>query len=210
MPFFESNGVKIYYEIEGNGPDVILMHGFASNLELNWKNPGISDALKDENRVIMMDCRGHGKSDKPKDAAQYGEKINDDIVIKVFNPSSEELYENANNESIVMLMEYMGFSVLFTGDAEYETEMKICDLLPGIDILKVGHHGSETSSSEEFLKNIEPRISVVSAGYNNYGHPSKEVLERLSLYGKVYVTKIDGFLEFIIKDDIIYLDKYLD
>jgi len=80
MSFFESDGVKIYYEIEGTGPDLVLVHGFASNLEINWKNSGISGALKDENRVIMMDCRGHGKSDKPKDPDMYGERMPDDVI----------------------------------------------------------------------------------------------------------------------------------
>ena len=84
-------------------------------------------------------------------------QIDDDIIIEVFNPATDEVYENANNESIVMLLKYMRFSVLFTGDAEYETETRICDLLPETDVLKVGHHGSNTSSSEEFLKNIEPQ-----------------------------------------------------
>lgn len=137
-------------------------------------------------------------------------QLDSDTIIKVFNPSIEALYENANNESIVMLLDHMGHTLLFTGDAEYEVESKICELLPGIDVLKVGHHGSNTSSSDEFLKMIEPKISVVSVGYNNYGHPSKKVIERLLKYGKVYNTKIDGFLKFTIKDDIIYLDKYID
>ena len=80
MPFFDNEGVKIYYEIEGEGPPVIMIHGFAANIEGNWKASNWVDALKDDYKLILVDCRGHGKSDKPKDAAQYGEKINDDIV----------------------------------------------------------------------------------------------------------------------------------
>jgi len=80
MPFFENDGVKIYYEIEGSGPEVIMVHGFAANLEANWKLAGITDALKAENRCIMMDCRGHGKSDKPTDPAMYGAKMVEDIT----------------------------------------------------------------------------------------------------------------------------------
>jgi len=137
-------------------------------------------------------------------------QLDDDTMIEVFNPSTQEIYENTNNESIVMILDHLGYSVLFMGDAEYEVESKIYEMLPGVDILKAGHHGSNTSSSEEFLKKIRPKISVLSVGYNNYGHPSKKVIERLLKYGKVYNTKIDGFLEFIIKDDIIYLDKYIN
>ncbi|MFX0059190.1 MAG: alpha/beta fold hydrolase, partial [Candidatus Heimdallarchaeota archaeon] len=75
-----NEGVKIYYEIEGEGPPVIMIHGFAASIEANWKATNWVDVLKDDYKLILIDCRGHGKSDKPKDAAQYGEKINDDIV----------------------------------------------------------------------------------------------------------------------------------
>ena len=80
MPYCENDGVRIYYEIEGNGPDLIMIHGFAANMRVNWKLAGITDALKGENRCIMMDCRGHGKSDKPTDPAMYGPKMVEDIV----------------------------------------------------------------------------------------------------------------------------------
>jgi pimeloyl-ACP methyl ester carboxylesterase len=80
MPFFDNDGVKIYYEIEGEGPPVIMLHGFAANIESNWKSANWVDYLKYDYKLILVDCRGHGKSDKPKDAAQYGEKINEDIV----------------------------------------------------------------------------------------------------------------------------------
>jgi pimeloyl-ACP methyl ester carboxylesterase len=80
MPFFDNDGVKIYYEIEGEGPPVIMLHGFAANIESNWKSANWVDYLKYDYKLILVDCRGHGKSDKPKHAAQYGEKINEDIV----------------------------------------------------------------------------------------------------------------------------------
>jgi pimeloyl-ACP methyl ester carboxylesterase len=80
MPFFDNEGVKIYYEIVGGGPPVIMIHGFAANIEANWKATNWVDVLKDDYKLILADCRGHGKSDKPKDPAQYGEMMNDDIV----------------------------------------------------------------------------------------------------------------------------------
>jgi len=80
MPYCDSDGIKIYYEIEGSGPEVIMIHGFAANLYYCWKRPGVADTLKAANRLIMMDCRGHGKSDKPTDPALYGEKMVDDIT----------------------------------------------------------------------------------------------------------------------------------
>lgn len=80
MPEFTSNGVEIHYEIEGEGPELIMVHGFASSLEDNWRGAGWVRALKDDNKLILMDCRGHGKSGKPHDKAEYGQKMRDDIA----------------------------------------------------------------------------------------------------------------------------------
>ena len=80
MPYFDNQGVKIYYEIIGEGPPVIMIHGFAANIQGNWKDSKWVEVLKNDYQLILVDCRGHGKSDKPKGSNQYGEKINDDIV----------------------------------------------------------------------------------------------------------------------------------
>ncbi|MDD4876269.1 MAG: alpha/beta hydrolase [Dehalococcoidales bacterium] len=80
MPFCNNNGVNIYYEIEGSGSEVILIHGFSSNMKANWQRTGVTNALKDENQVIMIDCRGHGKSEKFYDPIMYGDKMLDDII----------------------------------------------------------------------------------------------------------------------------------
>jgi pimeloyl-ACP methyl ester carboxylesterase len=80
LPFFNNEGVNIYYEIEGEGPPVILVHGFASSLDFNWKRWKWVDYLKDIYRLILLDCRGHGKSDKPHDESLYGKKMSEDIV----------------------------------------------------------------------------------------------------------------------------------
>ena len=71
---------------------------------------------------------------------------------------------------------------LFTGDAPVEVEKKILEDNPNLtcDVLKVGHHGSNTSTSEEWLDALKPKEAVISVGYQNkYGHPNKEVVERL-------------------------------
>lgn len=74
MPTFDSHGgVNIHYTDEGSGPPILLIHGFASNLEGNWRMTGVIEALvNDGRRVIAIDNRGHGKSDKPHDPAKYG------------------------------------------------------------------------------------------------------------------------------------------
>jgi len=78
--YFDSNGVRIHYTEQGEGVPVILVHGFAFNADLNWRSPGIIDALAKDYRVIALDNRGHGLSDKPYDVAAYGEEMPRDII----------------------------------------------------------------------------------------------------------------------------------
>ena len=91
-------------------------------------------------------------------------------------------YDDVNNTSIVLRIDHGENSFLFTGDAERETELALLD--SGMDlsatVLKVGHHGSETSSSYPFLWTINPRYAVISVGESNsYGHPTEAALSRL-------------------------------
>ncbi|MCL4241634.1 MAG: alpha/beta fold hydrolase, partial [Dehalococcoidia bacterium] len=73
MPEFSSDGVSINYIDEGQGPPIVLVHGFASSLHGNWRATGIADALVTSGRrVVALDCRGHGRSGKPHDPEAYG------------------------------------------------------------------------------------------------------------------------------------------
>jgi pimeloyl-ACP methyl ester carboxylesterase len=78
--FFTSNGVKIRYVDVGRGDPVVLIHGFSASLDSNFGQQGTIDALAKDFRVIALDCRGHGKSDKPHDPKQYGINMIDDVV----------------------------------------------------------------------------------------------------------------------------------
>ena len=115
--------------------------------------------------------------------------------VDVLGPLSEDT-DNVNNTSIVLKVTYGKTSFLFTGDAEREEEESI--LQSGADlrstVLKVGHHGSYTSSSYPFLREVMPQISVISVGKDNtYGHPSENVLSRLSDVGsEIYRTDLNG------------------
>lgn len=105
-----------------------------------------------------------------------------------------------NEISNVYRIRYGGVSFLITGDLVKEVEEQI--LREGIDVsstvLKVGHHGSKTSSGEEFLQAVKPKCAVICVGYgNNFGHPRAEVLERLeNLPTKIYRTDRDGLIKF--------------
>jgi pimeloyl-ACP methyl ester carboxylesterase len=78
--YFDSNGVKIHYTIDGQGEPVLLIHGFAANIPLQWTIPGIIGKLSRDYQVIAFDNRGHGFSGKPRDPKQYGMEMVDDAV----------------------------------------------------------------------------------------------------------------------------------
>src|SRR5688572_12124661 len=91
MPEFDSKGVSINYIDEGGGAPVVLVHGFASSLQGNWRAPGVVDALVQAGRrVVALDCRGHGRSGKPHDPAAYA--------------------DNAMAKDVIALMDHLGIA----------------------------------------------------------------------------------------------------
>jgi competence protein ComEC len=117
------------------------------------------------------------------------------LTMEVLNP--ENVVEGGLNEnSIVLRLDYEGTTFLFTGDAskDNEAEMTSAGLLTKADILKVGHHGSDASTSAEFLSFVQPAVAIYSAGKgNNYGHPVSDTLKRIENSGaRIYGTDING------------------
>ena len=107
------------------------------------------------------------------------------------------IYDNENDNSNVIYLEFNHYKFLFMGDAGVDVEKAVLEkyYLSDIDFLKVGHHGSDTSSSKEFIDNISPKYSIISVGENNrYGHPKDEVLDILE-NSKIYRTDLDGSIE---------------
>lgn len=104
---------------------------------------------------------------------------------------------NLNLASIVIKVTFGNNTFLFTGDAETENEETIN--WSKVDVLKVGHHGSNTSSSEQFLNQTQPGISVISVGKDNdYGHPNSETIQKLEEIGsEIYRTDESGTIEII-------------
>ena len=106
-------------------------------------------------------------------------------------------YDNENDNSSVIYFNYNKYKFLFMGDAGIEKEKDILKKynLYNIDFLKVGHHGSNTSSSKNFIESINPKYSIISVGKNNrYGHPKESVLDILK-DSKIYRTDLDGSIE---------------
>ena len=112
-------------------------------------------------------------------------------------------YDNENDNSNVIYTELDGYKFLLMDDAGIEKEKDILQKynLSNIDVLKVGHHGSNTSSSKIFINVINPKYSIISVGKKNrYGHPNKEILDTLE-NSKIYRTDKDGSITFKIKNN---------
>ena len=119
-----------------------------------------------------------------------------------------KVYDNENDNSNVIYTDLNGYKFMLMGDASITTEKEIMSIynLPEIDVLKVGHHGSKTSSSKNFINEINPKYSVISVGKNNrYGHPNKEVLDTLE-DSKIYRTDQDGSIMFKIKNKKLQIE----
>lgn len=120
----------------------------------------------------------------------------DDLKLVVLAPNQDS-YESLNNYSIVLKLTYKEKSFLFMGDAETLSEKEITGDVQA-DVLKVGHHGSRTSTSQAFLNKVNPSYAVISVGLNNdYKHPHQEVLDRLEKKNiKIYRTDQNGDIIF--------------
>lgn len=140
-------------------------------------------------------------------------KLNNGAVIDVLYPFVgyfTKTPKDPNSISTVLRLSYGKSNVLFTGDAgvENELEMIAYELPLQSEILKVGHQGSFTSSSLNFLKAVSPDFGVIMVGENSYGHPHQEVLDRLENQGiDIYRTDEKGDIKFSIFPDFIRLKK---
>ncbi len=111
-----------------------------------------------------------------------------------------KFYDNENDNSNVIYTKLDSYKFMFMGDAGVEKEKDILEKynLSNIDVLKVGHHGSNTSSSKDFISQINPSISLISVGENNiYHHPNKEVINNLSK-SRIYRTDINNMVKLTI------------
>jgi competence protein ComEC len=118
----------------------------------------------------------------------------------VLHPSEKHLESlKGNAASLVMCLDYKAFSILFTGDIENEVEASLIPQLRNVTALKVAHHGSNSSTSSNFLSVVRPKIAIISAGRGHYfGHPSPKVEGRIRAAGaKVFSTKKLGSLRIL-------------
>ena len=133
------------------------------------------------------------------------------MTLDVLAAGEDAQSAKVNDDSVVLRVTYRGSSALLLGDAERELEHAIAAQVRAVDLLKVAHHGSATSTTPELLASAHPKWAVVSVGTDNpYGHPRAEVLERLRQAGAiVYRTDIQGATTFYLSGKTVTAESYL-
>ncbi len=197
LPYLKANGIR---QID----NLIISHGDADHMKEayylvdNFKvdtvifNVGEYNELEQE--LVKLLDKKNVKYQRPTEYLNIGK-----YKLQFLNT---RIYDNENDNSSVIYFNYNNIKMLFMGDAGTDKEDDILDKydISDIDILKVGHHGSDTSSGVNFIDKIKPKYSVISVGKNNrYGHPKDETLEVLA-NSKIYRTDLNGSIMFKLKD----------
>lgn len=122
------------------------------------------------------------EAEKGLPLSTQGQSFPENADAKVLGVQSER---ELNETSLVVRARYGSFDLLLTGDLDGKDEAEVARAggLDGIEVLKVSHHGSKTSSTPEFLSAVRPKLAVIEVGKNSYGHPTKEAIERLQAAG---------------------------
>ena len=141
----------------------------------------------------------------------YGDRLNFGKLDMFFlGPDENASYEDSNDYSEVIVAEYSGKRFLFTGDASLKSEGLYANRVGKVNLLKVAHHGSTTSTGPQLVKQIKPEYALISVGKNNsYGHPHQEVLERLCNSGvKILRTDENGAILVKVKNGDLVFKTY--
>lgn len=203
IPYLKATGItKIDYLILSHGDYDHI--GEAINLVENFKV-----------EKVIFNCEEFNELEQELIEVLDKKKIPYYSCIKELNIDTNKLYflntkdyGNENDNSSVIYTELDNYKFLFMGDAGVEVEEDLIEKynLNDIDVLKVGHHGSNTSSSKIFINNIKPKYAIISVGKNNrYGHPKSSVLDTLS-NSKIYRTDLDGSIMFKIKNNKLEIE----
>ena len=203
IPYLKSIGIKkINY--------LVLTHGDYDHM---GEAVNLVNGFKVEQ--VVFNCGEFNDLEKELIKVLNQKKIKYYSCVKELNIDNNKLYflqtkkyDNENDNSNVIYTELNGYKFMFMGDAGVDKEKDILDKynLSNVDVLKVGHHGSKTSSSKEFIDEINPKYGIISVGKNNrYGHPNKEVLNNLE-NSKIYRTDQDGSIMFKIKNDKLEIE----
>ena len=203
IPYLKSNGIrKLDYliithgDLDHIGGAISLIENF--DVEYVIFNRGEYSDLE----IELIDDLGCIKSASGVDKIRVGNRYLYFLNDKVF--------DNENDNSNVLYFEYLKYKFLFMGDASFVVEDYLLEKynLSNISFLKVGHHGSSTSSDKTFIEEITPSVSLISVGVNNYGHPNKQVLDNLE-DSRIYRTDMMGSVRFRINRNNVKVLIYM-
>ena len=205
-PILKSEGIgKLDY--------LIITHGDYDHI---GESINLVNNLKVEK--VIFNCGSYNNLEEKLISVLEKKKIDYYSCIKEINIGNNKLYflntkeyDNENDNSSIIYTELKKYKFLFMGDASVVTEKEILDMysISNIDVLKVGHHGSKTSSSEEFINVIHPNYSIISVGENNkYNHPNSEALKNLE-NSTIYRTDINGSITVKIKKNKLKIETVL-
>ncbi len=137
--------------------------------------------------------------------------FSDGALLKILLPGESfenKILKNVHDSMVVSELDYENKKILFMGDAEKKLEQKLIseDKIGNTDILKIGHHGSKTSSTQNFIDVVRPKYAIISVGRNKFGHPNQEVLSRLLNFGvKTFRTDMSGTIRAKITNGVLTL-----
>ncbi|MBB6445960.1 DNA internalization-related competence protein ComEC/Rec2 [Bacillus benzoevorans] len=206
VPFLKSKGVTVIDKL-------IITHGDQDHAggapavlkEVKVKELVLPD-VRERNDLVNRMIQLAKKQQIPLKFVHDGERWKSgDYLFQIISPEADSTSEG-NDGSIVLFAEIGGLKWLFTGDLEEEGEARLMRKYPALkaDVLKAGHHGSHSSTSEAFVAQLSPHIAVISVGkHNRYGHPSEEVIERLSERKiKILRTDLSGAITYTFEKEL--------
>ena len=176
----------------------------------NAKQMILPKELVSENSEKLLHTLGNNWKSCSFSMAENGKTYTfNDVLVKLIDVPKE--MSTGNEASTLAEVSYKNYKLLFTGDMGEERERRL-NIQEQYDVLKAGHHGSRYSSSDYFLSQIRPKLTVISCGAGNrFGHPHQEALERFAFYGsKVLRTDLDGCIKLAFEDDGIKIYSYTD
>lgn len=205
IPFLESKGIgQLDYIFVSHGDEDHIngIEQMLQNQELNIKISSLvlpskqvwDDKLKNLAQIAIQNGTKVLITEKGQQLNETSK--NQTFTLTCIAPSEDYVGETGNAASMVLDLQYEAFHMLFTGDLEGKGESQLIqdNMLTSYNILKVAHHGSKNSSSEDLLQKITPSVAVISSGIRNrYGHPHQETLDRLTKMGcSIYNTQQNG------------------
>ena len=201
---------------------VVLTHPHADHvaglIEVleRYEVKNIVQAKEDYNSPVVPVWQDAVKNEKANEIEAIAGKtieLGNDVVLKIIYPKESlegQTVKNPNNSSVVMMLDYKNTEIFLVGDIEAKAEKELLNDDIDADILKVGHHGSKTSTTVNFLEKISPQVAFIQVGAKNrYSHPSLEVTQRLEGFGiRYHRTDLDGHREVLTDGETFQVKKY--